>query len=439
MGNAVTDWLFVVVTLLVPKAGAVVGGMPLTLSLLLFALVVLRSPNDVLRAWSAAPFSGWVLGIFLAFGTIALTLAAANGTGAYGMSRYLAVLSAPAALVVARRLPVRSFERICTWACVLLAIYAASQLTFGVLPTNVPGLTSTYGQDLAQKMIGFDSASGQAQKAPATYQNGNAFGLFAILGTGFLMSAASSDGRWSRGRVLGVVAGLFSVMVCGSRSVQLPSLVLVAVMVWTAVRARPRSQAVLLAWGALALIVVTGALLAAEGTLLARVWDRVVTQTLADPSASGRTEQWSALWREVTDLDPLALLSVLLVGGLSAQAEGAPVLLVNLGLVVALAFFWLLLAPVSRLWHRAATRPGALAVLVGACVFAVDSAMYYPPSAMIVFLFIGMLDVLRQRACLLGGPPRQDRESAGCLDEWASAVREDAAVTVAVPAEGRGR
>lgn len=434
-----TDWLFVLVTLLVPKAGAVVGGMPLTLSLLLFALVVLRSPNDVLRAWSAAPFSGWVLGIFLAFGTIALTLAAANGTGAYGMARYLAVVSAPAALVVARRLPVRSFERICTWACVLLAIYAASQLALGVLPTNVPGLTSTFGQDLSQKMIGFNSASGQAQKAPATYQNGNAFGIFAILGTGFLMSAASSDGRWSRGRVLGVVAGLFSVMVCGSRSVQLPSLVLVAVMVWSAVRARPRSQAVLLAWEALALIVVTGALLAAEGTLLARVWDRVVTQTLADPSASGRTEQWSALWREVTDLDPLALLSVLLVGGLSAQAEGAPVLLVNLGLVVALAFFWLLLAPVSRLWHHAATRPGALAVLVGACVFAVDSAMYYPPSAMIVFLFIGMLDVLRQRACLLGGPPRQDRESAGCLDERASAVREDAAVTVAVPAEGRGR
>ena len=190
------DALYVFVTTSLPKAGAQVAGLPLTLNLLLTAYVILRRPNQTLLTMQR--FRGLTIayGTLFIFGTLSMLMALAQGVSAFTLSQMLIVVGSPLVGISATRIPPERFSRIIICSMIIVNAYGLIQYFAGIENTSVAGLTYTLGQNNSDKPIGF-KADGTTEKIISTYQNGNSLGIFDALGMR-LYCRARRRVSWSR-------------------------------------------------------------------------------------------------------------------------------------------------------------------------------------------------------------------------------------------------
>ena len=383
------DALYIFITTALPKAGAQVAGLPLTLNLLLTAYVILRHPNQTLLMMQRFRGLAVAYGTLFVFGVLSMLMAVAQGMDAFRLSQMIVVVGSPLAGIAATRITSKRFSQIIICSLIIVNVYGLIQYFAGIENTSVAGLTYTLGQSIDDKPIGL-KADGTAEKIISTYQNCNSLGIFKALGISFMLTSAQSSRFWKIGQYFALSLGLIGIMLSGSRSIQIPFLLfLIILLVQFIKQLPPRKRGMTLS--------ISGTILAfgivyllAQRTIINQFIDRLVKQTLADPTASGRTNQWSHSFEVISHMDGGQVLRQLLFGRsphTDIGGEGLPEFFFMFGIVSTAAFYGGLLYIVWCCWQRRSSRTIAIGILCVFCAFCVDQSFYYPPNIMNVALF----------------------------------------------------
>lgn len=383
------DALYVFITTALPKAGAQVAGLPLTLNLLLTAYVILRHPNQTLLMMQRFRGLAVAYGTLFMFGVLSMLMAVAQGMDAFRLSQMIIVVGSPLAGIAATRITSKRFSQIIICSLIIVNVYGLVQYFAGIEDTSVAGLTYTLGQSIDDKPNGF-KADGTAEKIISTYQSGNSLGIFNALGISFMLTSAQSSRFWRIGQYFALGLGLVGIMLSGSRSIQIPFLLfLIILLVQFIKQLPPRRRGMTLSVGGVILALGIAYLLA-QRTIINQFIDRLVNQTLADPTASGRTNQWSHSFEVISHMDGGQVLRQLLFGRsphTDVGGEGLPKFFFMFGIASTIAFYGGLLYVVWRCWQRRSSRTIAIGILCVFCAFCVDQTFNYPPNVMNVALF----------------------------------------------------
>lgn len=385
------DALYVFVTMVIPKAGAQIAGLPLTLNILLTVFVILKNPDQTIAY--VQRFRGFAIAysVLLCFGLITFFLALTDGTSPFELAQIVIVLSSPLVGVAVTRIRPQTLIRIVIIATIIVNLYGIIQFLVGVEGASISGLTYTYGQSLSSKPIGISSGTEQADtKIISTFQNGNSFGIYDVLAFSFLMSKLDVAGGWRIARYAAIPLSVVGILICGSRSAVIPFVLMAAFMIRSFLKQMsPRMRSSVGIAVALFVLVGTAALMA-QGTILQRFWERNVTHTLEDPSASGRTGQWANSFDAITQMTPAELLRLLFFGRsntMEIAGEGLPEFFFNFGLVGVCAFYGGMLLIVRHCWKLSCGRTIAMGLLCIVMAFCVDRTFDFPPNLMMFSLF----------------------------------------------------
>jgi len=281
----------------VPKAGIVVGGLPLPVMMfvLIMSAVMLRvrtrrerNPGHRLALMAILWLIYRMVALYLNGGTLANVAALA---GWYGLP-ILLLLVGPAL----GSLPVTIGKK---WisglenGILLASSFSLVQQFLGLERTAVPGITRAVGVDYSSKPLAFEGGS----KIPSTYQNGNILGavtaMFFLIATDHVLR-----GRATRRDKLLMGATAVATILSGSRTAVIGLALGLGILM---VRAGLRRKT---------LAIVAGCVLVVGLTLqLSPALSRRLTGTSAsDPAVALRTDIWSAVLNQTSVLD-------LLVGG----------------------------------------------------------------------------------------------------------------------------
>lgn len=271
----------------------------------------------------------------------------------------------------------------------IVNLYGIIQFAIGIENCAVAGITYTLGQDFTDKAIGFH-ADGTVEKIPSTYQSGGSLGIFNVLGVSFLLSSYQDSAIWKYMRYVALGLGLVGVMLSGSRSIQIPFfLLLIIFLIQFVKQLPPRKRSMTLGIGGVALAI-GAACLYAQQTIVGHFFDRLVNQTLADKTASGRTEQWSQSFEVISQMNGWQLLRQIMFGQnphTNVGGEGLPKFFFMFGIVSTIAFYGGLIYIIRHCWQCRRGRIVALGILCVFCAFCVDQSFYYPPNIMNISLF----------------------------------------------------
>ena len=383
------DTLYIFITTALPKAGAQVAGLPLTLNLLLTAYVILRHPNQTLLMMQRFRGLAVAYGTLFVFGVLSMLMAVAQEMDAFRLSQMIIVVGSPLAGIAATRITSKRFSQIIICSLIIVNVYGLVQYFAGIEDTSVAGLTYTLGQNISDKPIGLKT-DGTAEKIISTYQNGNSLGIFNALGISFMLTSAQSSRFWRIGQYFALGLGLVGIMLSGSRSIQIPFLLFLIILLVQFIKQLPsRRRGMTLSVGGVILALGIAYLLA-QRTIINQFIDRLVNQTLADPTASGRTNQWSHSFEVISHMDGGQVLRQLLFGRsphTDIGGEGLPEFFFMFGIVSTVAFYGGLLYIAWCCWQRRSSRVVAIGILCVFCAFCADQSFYYPPNIMNVALF----------------------------------------------------
>ncbi|MCH4158861.1 MAG: hypothetical protein LKF35_01900 [Bifidobacterium minimum] len=389
------DELFQIVTMIIPKAGIQVGNVPLTANMILLAMVLIKNPNQAILSIQRRRGLGICYGIFVVFGIITFLLGTAEGFSAFRLAQIITVLASPLAGVIALRTSPERSLKILTLALLLVNFYALLQFIIGIDQTAIPGITYTYGQDLATKTNGVGmSKLASAQKMPSTFQVGNSLGIFDALGISLILIWKPQTQSWRMARYCAIAAGFIGIVLCGSRSTIIPFALVALLLLFQRFKATvPRMRGTYIAGTSLAITAGIVYVLLFQRPIIEQFLTRNLTQTLADPTAAGRTDQWSAMAQGIAGLSTPQLVRLIFFGqGASYDlgGEGLPTFFTTFGLFGTVAFYGMLIMAIVYLWRNVRTRTVALGVFCVFFAFLVDSSFYYPPNVMMVFIIVGI-------------------------------------------------
>jgi hypothetical protein len=389
------DALFQIVTMMIPKAGVSLAGVPITLNMILLLVVILRNPNQTLASIQQRRWLGILYAVMFFFGMVTFLLGVAEQFAIFRLSLIATVIASPLAGVIALRMkPERSFKILCS-ALIIVNVYALLQFFMGIEQVSVEGLTYTWGQDLSQKPIGYGmNETASALKMPSTFQNGNYLGIFDALGISLILIWKPQTQSWRIARYCAIAAGLIGIVLCGSRSTIIPFALVALLLLFQRFKATvPRMRGTYIAGTSLAITAGIVYVLLFQRSIIEQFLTRNITQTLADPTAAGRTDQWSAMAQGIANLSTSQLVRLIFFGqgaGYDLGGEGLPTFFTAFGLFGTVAFYGMLVMAIVYLWRNIRTRTVALGVFCVFFAFLVDSSFYYPPNVMMVFIIVGI-------------------------------------------------
>ncbi|WP_055426844.1 O-antigen ligase family protein [Bifidobacterium aesculapii] len=397
------DILFQIVTMMFPKAGVQAGGVPLTLNLVLLAAVIVRNPNQTMLAIQKIKPVGYLYAVLLVFGAISLILSVGHWK-LFKIAEMITVLASPLAIVFASRMNAEKMLRITCIALILVDLYAVVQFAVGIVSTAVPGLTYTYGQSITSKSLGYGYGSGgadSANKMPSTYTNGNYLGIFDVLGIALMLAWRPLTKWWRASRIIAIVLGAIGLMLCGSRSIVIPFILVCVFLVVQRYRSWPRRmKGTYLAIGLVGLAIIVVYLAVFQSNMINHFFNRIVVQTAGDSTGAGRTVQWEKLGQNMLLLGPLQISRLMFFGQESTYdlgGEGLPEFFATFGAVSTCAFYGMIVAGVVYCMKNKPIQPIAFGVLCSGVAFSVDQSFYYPPTVMQVFMALGIAVAIMER------------------------------------------
>lgn len=386
------NYFFEFMTFAFPKAGAQIG-VPLTIAMFLFLFALLKCHDQVIPGFMKIKGLAFSYMLFVSAVLVSLLFNLGNFP-VFQLATVMVVIASPLALGIGRSLNQQTALKILAISLIIVGVYALIQRIVGIVHTAIPGVTYTFGQDLSAKPIGYGmAASGEAQKMPSTYQNGNGAGLFYAMGIPILLAWVPSSSKHKVLKIVAVFGGCVGLLLSGSRSIMIPFvLFLIVLLVLVKNKLSYRNQ--MLFFSSLMFIATAGIvyLLQSDNQFLQQLYTRYINQTLSDPTGAGRTSQFVAAFAQINALDGLGFLRFLCVGLSWDQIgvlEGFVSILFNYGLFGFIGFLFVLAAAIYGIYER-----NKLASIGFICVFIafiVDGSFNFPPTLMNFFLLAGLL------------------------------------------------
>lgn len=390
--------VFEFVTMAFPKAGVLIGTVPVTLSTLLFAAVVVVYRKQLLCFFEQYRA---FLPFYLLFCALALWILVYNkGNSAYYITITLVLIGSPLALGVGFASRPQAALRILAFSLFIVGLYAIIQWIFGIDRTSVQGVTLALGDAIDRKPIGYGFDGRDALKMPTTYQNGNEAGIFYLLALPVAMTwkpVAMEDRLIKTG---GCVFGAAGLLLCGSRSAIVPFLVILPfLLLYMGRHMSYRAQLIFCAALFTAFLLGVAFAASSKGGVVAYAFQRYVLQTAQDPSASGRTNQYAVLYGTIHGLGNARYLQFLALGqpwSAATYVEGVLFVLDLFGLPAFLLFLAMLILPIVKLFRVSV--PTALGLFAALFAFCIDNSYVYPPCLILFYYIAGLQLRIREPA-----------------------------------------
>lgn len=387
LGRGAT-WAAIALTFGLPKAGVMRGDFAFTLQLLVMLaslkVWVTTRPETPAerRIWAWIWVSAWWLAMWSVVGYT-------RGNSLFLTSQFALLLLGPAGYFLGVRMARRAITPL-YFVTLLVSGYAVIQWRFGVEETAIRGLTTSDEHVVNQNPI--TTASGML-KAPSTYNNGNLLAASLLVMVTVLLLASPPRRHWQK---LTVILALAAFALSLARSA-IFGLALAAIVTWI-VQRRAR-KAIRGARLRLLTIGVVCFSVLAVGFPPGNIVQERVQETLADPTARGRTVQYAAIGSRYSSTG-LGYFTDLMVGvsqRTAGTAEGIAYLFLRGG-ILTLAV-WAVGAGLLLVLARDATaqmndRAGLIGMAgFGAVIgqFMVDSVLFYPPIALNLAIGIGIV------------------------------------------------
>jgi len=387
-----------IVALVFPKAGLNVGDVPLTVAsvvVMVYGAFHFAYPGyPARRRAESRRFTRVHLGLVW---ILILSLVANLGSlDTVDLTTWLLLVGSPLAFHAGLR--TKDTKRVFVvvlCSTVAVGFYGLAQNLFGVSETAIPGLTHIYGEDLIRNNP-IRTASGTL-KSPSFYHNGNLAAAFLLSGLGFALFASRVDRRLRGLAVLALLGAVLGVAVSLARAGALGFVVAALIALspryrppWIATRAATMASVLFVAAGAMLL----GYILTGSTTFLV---ERYVFESLADPTAAGRTDGYAAWWSDLTSQSFFEFFHSATFGDWSInpvedQLEGIPAIIANYGLFGFMAMVALVAVPFKMIRESLGSEGTVywFGLAATAAMWLIDNTFLFPPTLMTWFLLAGL-------------------------------------------------
>lgn len=386
--------LFLAVTLIIPKAGVQLASVPLTLNIVLFALLIVK---NVQRTFVSIQISSWVGAFYYGFLMLGIisTLLVIGGRSTFQLAQNVIVLFSPLAIVATRGMDRDRAMKIVVVSLIIVNVVGLLQYAFGITRMSIPGITYTWGQSLATKPIGYGYSSvGEAEKIVSTFQNGNTYGIYLVLFLPVVLVWQCASSQWKKLKAVSIVLGLIGLAICGSRSTVLPFLFVGTYLLlqrFSSWRGYIWKQNFLLSFVIILFIIIY--IIYSNSEIVSSFFDRIIRQTINDPTATGRTDLWSNVMSTFFQMNPWEQVHFVLLGQdqpYDLVSEGFPEFVSRFGLIGSFLFYGMLIATIRFFGSNKTMRAIGAGMACALFAFLVDQSYYYPPTVMQFFLAAGI-------------------------------------------------
>lgn len=387
-------YIFEFFTFAFPKAGILFGSVPVTVATLLFLLALLFSTKGI--GFMADQYKGFSIGyVVYAFFVLMPLLLNITDTNSGNITVALVMLASPLAILIGTQADFEKTVKIIAVSLIIVGLYAVVQYFFGIERTAIPGLNIAYGDSFSQKTIGYGMA-GQgmdALKMPSTYQNGNGAGLFYVMCLPLMFFWKAKSKCFQVIRVAAILAAVAGVMLSGSRTILIPFAVIAipSLLIYIKRKLPERVQTLYLGGLILVLIGLVLYVFIADSQFIQYFIDRYIMQTLADPTASGRTQQFSNVFSMIYSLNAPDFLRFFFFGmpwNKARISEGVLYMLSYYGFLSFASFLFLLLYPIVSVFKR--NKFLSVGLILVFIAFLVDRSFNYPPYLINYFFLSGL-------------------------------------------------
>lgn len=382
-----------------PKAGILYHNMPVTVMLLLFGAALV---SVMIRyGWKERPLPPTFWIVYLLFCLwVLISLAATTETlQPKRIAMALVLIGSPLAVCLGWRiLSLQMALRITAAAVIVVAAYAMIQWFGGVEETTIHGLNLAWGDSWRDKPIALRVPGPDiVVKWPSTYQNGNLVGVFYILVWPVLLAWPTVSSLDKRLRFAALSLGIIGLMLCGSRSAVYPFIVMLPVIIWVYYRQQGLAALKYMTGLTVMVVLLAGSLNLSplQNGIVPTIISRYVSQTLNDPTATGRTVQYIRYANKIKNIKPENKSFVLLFGmkdRKNTKTEGLLAVAIRFGypaMVLLLGMFGLVMY--YTCWKRKYTYLAVLGLITGGIPFLFDGSYQQPPSLINWFFVVGLL------------------------------------------------
>ena len=159
--------LFLIITLLLPKAGITTNILPITIATLLYTICMMLNIFDYIN--SKISNSYILIYLYLMVSSIITILSNYKSLSAMNVTYMVVLLASPLTFLFCKYINLKNVNTTISLIIVAIGIYSILQFVIGVKETAIEGITIALGDDLSKKQI---IRSGWVAKIPSTYTNG---------------------------------------------------------------------------------------------------------------------------------------------------------------------------------------------------------------------------------------------------------------------------
>lgn len=379
--------LFEFVTMAFPKAGIQVGGLPLTLNMLLFGLILLINFRTLPAYIQSIPNLFIPYYFLFCFSILSLMVNYSQKTvSSMEIAMTIVVIMSPLAGVAIYNLNIEHSFKIMNISTIIVGGYMIIQKVFGIINTSVIGITYTLGQDLTKKNIGYTMAveGSEANKMPSTYQNGNSSGLFLASSLFLLLLWNPVKKKWKALKYIGIICSSIGLLLSGSRSILFPLLILLIFILYSYLKNLTfrKKRNVILVF-ILFVIILFFYFLTIGNQLYLQLYDRFFIQTVNNPT-SNRGTMWINAINYIYFLNGSSLVRFLLIGvpNNAIGSDGMMGFLLSRGVIAQISFIICLLIPIVDLHRKKTVKVMSWILFSIFIAFMIDMSFFYLPCLM---------------------------------------------------------
>lgn len=389
MRNSVTiSYLFMIITLLFPKAGVTTSSLPITIATLVYSIAIIAN----IRYYSRLNIPNYYICIYLylivsAIITVLLNL---QNFSAMNVAYMVILLASPISFTFGQQLDTKTAKKIISLIVIIIGLYSIVQLLIGVQETAIRGLTIAYGDDFSKKQI---IRSGWVSKIPSTYTNGTLLAPSLLVMISFLFETKSKTII----NYIALILGFLALLLSGSRSTLFVTILTFPVLIYKLVRKIivSNNQTIMKSFLILSSVPLLIVILYFATPIIApdfinQIYNAYIGFTKNDSTFSGRTTQWLEFYKVVRELDLQGVLKLNFIGlpwNVGKHLEGLPLIFKLYGFI---PFTIYILFTFSIFLRFRKTTIMVYALISLFIIFMIDGSVLYPPTLMNIYMILGI-------------------------------------------------
>lgn len=385
-------YIYAFICMAFPKAGILVGGLPLNLSTVLLPFILFHYRCYIIELSRKYKIFFNILYVFI-FSAIIATLLNINVAPALTLAITLIQVLSPFCIALGYNTNYDKAIKLIAISLCIVGGYALLQYLFGIEETAIYGLNIAYGDSFADKPIGYGFGGRDALKMPSTYQNGNAAGLFYALAIPCVISWKAKDKKNKVIKFISIALGIIGISMSGSRSIIIPFVFITPFIIKNIYdKLIYKKQLLFHMIIIVAVLLCTAYFIFFNIEYLTYMIDRYIITTISDPTGSGRTTLYESYINNLNNMNITELIKSIFIGmswNKCHWIEGVVYNLQYYGLINFISFNIILLIAVFKLIRK--NYLVSLGIICVYVAFVIDASFNFTPGLINYFWIIGFL------------------------------------------------